>query len=85
MPELKQLDTLELFGLYEKVIAMRKQVLDLVQEYGFDANQLVSQTFERSIEAEYGKKILKKTRKRSGTLNDYRVTQCHGTTRLSQA
>lgn len=61
--ELKQLDTLELFGLYEKAIVMRKQVLDLVQEYGFDASQLVSKTFEKSIEAEYGRKILKQTRK----------------------
>jgi len=60
--ELKQLDTLELFGLYEKVIIIRQNVLDLVQEYGFDASQLVSKTFEKSIEAEYGRKILKKTK-----------------------
>jgi len=59
---LRELDTLELFDLYEKVIKKRQEVLDLVQEFGYDAGKLVSRTFEKDIEAEYGRKILNQTR-----------------------
>lgn len=58
MPELKQLSATELKELYEKVVTMRKAVLELVQNYEYDANSLVSKTFEQSIERWYGYRIL---------------------------
>lgn len=60
---INELDNLDLFGLYEKVIKMRIDVLKLVQEFGYDANALVSRTFEKDIEATCGRKILKQTKK----------------------
>jgi hypothetical protein len=60
---INELDNLDLFSLYEEVVKMRKTVLVLVQSYGYDANSLVSRTFEKDIESAYGRKILKQTRK----------------------
>lgn len=58
--ELKQLDQLELKNLYEKIVSLRQEVVKIVDEYGFSASSLVSRTFEKEIEQEYGRKELKK-------------------------
>ena len=57
--ELKKLTTPQLEELHHKILDLREHVLSVVQEYGYDANSLVSQTFERDIEREYGRKVLK--------------------------
>lgn len=57
--ELKKLTTAQLEELHHKIQDLREHVLDTVQEFGYDANSLVSQTFERDIEREYGRKMLK--------------------------
>lgn len=59
--ELKSLTEEQLLNLHKEVISLRKTVLDLVQKYEFqDSGSLVSQTFERQIETEYGRKVLKR-------------------------
>lgn len=63
MPELKQLTEEELLQLHAHVIEMREQVLDFVQKYDFDANALVSKTFQKAIETEFGRKYLKRMSK----------------------
>lgn len=63
MTELKQLTEKQLTELYDEVINMRQQVLSLVQKYEFDANSLVSRTFEHAIETEFGRKYLKRSTK----------------------
>lgn len=63
MTELKQLTEKQLTELYYEVINMREQVLSLVKKYEFDANSLVSRTFEHSIETEFGRKYLKRLAK----------------------
>ena len=57
--ELKELSTAQLEEFHHKIKDLREHVLSVVQEYGYDANSLVSQTFERDIEREYGHKVLK--------------------------
>lgn len=57
--ELKKLSTAQLEELHHKIQDLREYVLATVQEFGYDANSLVSQTFERDIEREYGRKVLK--------------------------
>ena len=49
----------ELEELYIKVKTMREAVLSLVQKYDHSASTLVSRTFEKEIEAAYGRKKLK--------------------------
>lgn len=63
MTELKQLTENELIYLHREVIKMRDEVLTLVQKYDFDANSLVSKTFEKAIETEFGRKYLKRITK----------------------
>lgn len=58
MPELKQLSANELKDLWSKAVEMRKAVLELVQNYEYDANSLVSKTFEHEIERWYGYRTL---------------------------
>lgn len=41
---------------------MREEVLELVQKYDFDANSLVSKTFQKAIETEFGRKYLKRNK-----------------------
>jgi len=63
MPELKKLSEEQLVELHSKVMKMRDEVLTLVQEYDFDANALVSKTFENAIATEFGRKYLKRVTK----------------------
>ena len=63
MTELKQLSEDELIKLHTDVIKMRDEVLELVQKYDFDANALVSKTFQKAIETEFGRKHLKRITK----------------------
>lgn len=63
MPELNSLTPEDLENLHFRVTKMRKEVLELVQEYGYTASQLVSRTLEHDIEMTYGKKILKSLKK----------------------
>lgn len=64
MKTIKQLTPDELRELYNKVLVMREQVLEFVQEYeDMDANKLVSKTFQKEIEKEYGRKVLKELNK----------------------
>jgi len=61
MKTIKQLTPDELQKLYDEVVIMREKVLTFVQAYeSMDANKLVSKTFQREIEQEYGSKILKR-------------------------
>lgn len=61
--ELKRLTEEQLFHLHKETKILRTHVLKFVQEFGFDANQLVSHTFEHAIEKEYGRKVLKRIEK----------------------
>ena len=64
MKTIKQLNTGELFNLYNECIIMREKVLTFVQEFeDMDANKLVSMTFQHEIEKEYGRKMLKELSK----------------------
>jgi len=63
MPELKKLSEEQLVELHSKVMKMRDEVLTLVQEYDFDANSLVSKTFQIAIATEFGRKSLKRMSK----------------------
>ncbi len=60
MTELKQLSEDELTKLHSEVMKMRDEVLALVQKYDFDANSLVSKTFQKAIETEFGRKYFKR-------------------------
>lgn len=62
LTELKQLKEDELIKLYSTVLQMREEVLELVQKYDFDANSLVSKTFQKAIETEFGRKYLKRNK-----------------------
>lgn len=61
--ELKQLTPDELKTLHTQIVGLRKLVLDVVQEYNYDANSLVSKTFQHDVEQEYGRKKLKELAK----------------------
>ena len=61
--ELKGLTENQLSDLHKIVIQKRKEVLELVDKYGYSASQLVSRTFEHDIEAMFGRKILSKHEK----------------------
>jgi len=63
LTELKQLKEDELIKLHSEVIKIRDEVLELVQKYDFDANSLVSKTFQKAIETEFGRKHLKRITK----------------------
>ena len=56
--ELKNQTTEELKNLYIAVQARREEVLQLVQAYGYSANDLVTKKMEHDIERIYGTKIL---------------------------
>jgi hypothetical protein len=60
LQDLKKLSEEQLIHHHKETMILRKHVLNFVQEFGFDANQLVSHTFEHEIEKEYGRKVLKR-------------------------
>lgn len=59
MSELKALTPEELSELYPIIVNLRKQVLEIVDKYGYSASSLVSRTFEDAIALEFGRKYLK--------------------------
>ena len=59
MSEINSLQNEQLQDLHVAVVKLRKQVLELVDSYGYSASSLVSRTFEHDIEAIYGRRILK--------------------------
>lgn len=61
MGEINRLTREELIELYPKVVQMRKDVLELVQKYGYNVETLISRTFEHDVEMVYGRKVLNGT------------------------
>lgn len=59
MVELKGLTPEKLSELYARCQDLREQVNEIVNEYGYTANDLTTRKFEQDLEREYGKKILK--------------------------
>lgn len=59
MMEVISLQNKQLEDLHKEVIELRKQVIELVDKYGYSASQLVSRTFEHDIESIYGRRRLK--------------------------
>jgi len=57
--EINSLQNNELENLHDNVIKLRKQVIELVDKYGYSASSLVSRTFEQDIESIYGRRLLK--------------------------
>lgn len=55
---INELGNSELQDLHYKVVEMRKQVLELVQLYGYDVSGLVTKRFEHDIEQLYGNRAL---------------------------
>lgn len=63
MTEINSLQNEQLEDLHIAVVKLREQVLELVDSYGYSANQLVSRTFEHDLESIYGRRMLKENRK----------------------
>ncbi len=56
--KLEDQSTEELKNLYIAVQARREEVLQLVQSYGYSANDLITKKMEHDIERIYGMKLL---------------------------
>lgn len=65
MVELKALTDEKLADLYARLEGLREQVNELVNEYGYTANDLTTRKFEQDVEREYGKKVLKQITKQA--------------------
>lgn len=60
MKKVNSLSDEDIEELYNRIVELRKEVIALVDSYGYSASQLVSRTFEHDVEAVYGKRKLKK-------------------------
>ena len=60
--ELKNQSVNELKNLHGAVVEMRETVLQLVQAYGYNVNDLVTRKFEHDIEQIYGLKMLEENK-----------------------
>ena len=63
MTDINSLQNKQLEDLHITVVKLRKQVLELVDSYGYPASQLVSRTFEHDIESIYGRRMLEEKQK----------------------
>ena len=59
---LKEQSITELKNIHEGVVEMRETVLQLVQAYGYNVNDLVTRKFEHDIEQIYGLKMLEENK-----------------------
>ena len=61
---LEDQSTEELKNLYRAVQERREEVIQLVQSYGYSANDLVTKKIEHDIERIYGMKLLENGKRR---------------------